>query len=896
MSSARRGNWALRDRPGVMWLALAVLTTLVHPFLPGSRWLMVHLVLLGALSHSIMVWSTHFSQALLRNRPGLDDRPTQAARLWLLLAGTALTLVGVPTALWPVTVLGASLVTAAVVWHGVQLARRLCGALPGRFRVTVRYYLAAATCLPVGAALGAILALGLPDRWHGRILLAHTMTNVLGWVGLTVTGTLLTLWPTMLRTRIGPAGERRATQALPGLVAALVLLLTGALLDVRALSVAALGLYAVALLWWASAVLAPARTAPPREMAPASVGAALLWWVGGLVLLLWRLATTPDWAAFADGFGQTTAVLVVGFAAQLLIGALSYLIPSVLGGGKTVVRAGQRWLDRWGTARLVTVNVGLLVCLLPVPSMVRVVVSVLVLAALAVFLPLMMRGIRAAVAARREVAAAQARGERPAGATPGPDTTPGRPDRMPSVWSVRQLGAAASALVLAAALGVAADPAAAGLGGLREDTSSTPAVAATGHTTTVRVEAKDMRFEPSSITVPAGDALVVEVVNTDDTDVHDLQLLGEKTPRLSPGDSATLEVGVVSAATQGWCTIVGHRQMGMVLDVVVEGAPAPGQAAQQPAGVHHPTASGGTAYPDNPTPVLDPDARVTDVVDPVLPPLTDERVHKLTLTAQEVDLEVAPGVTQRRWTFNGQAPGPTLHGRVGDVFEITLVNDGTMGHSIDFHAGALAPDRPMRTIAPGEKLVYRFTAERAGIWMYHCSTAPMSSHIAAGMAGAVVIEPEGLPSVDRQYVVVQSEVYLAPGSGHGGQSAAEVDADAILAERPAFVTFNGIARQYAQEPFEARVGQRVRFWVLDAGPSRPTSFHVVGGQFDTVYAEGAYLLGPRAEGAGSQALGLLPAQGGFVELTFPEAGSYPVVSHVMVDAERGAAGAVRVTP
>lgn len=894
-----RGRWLLRDRPGLLWLALAVVMSFVHPFVPGSRWLMVHLVLLGALTHSIMVWSTHFTQALLKTRPGLDDRRTQSRRLWLLLVGTALTLVGVPTAVWPLTLVGATLVSVAVLWHGVQLFRRLRAALPGRFRVTVRYYLVAALCLPVGAGLGAALALGLSDAWHGRILLAHTMVNILGWVGLTVTGTLLTLWPTMLRTRIGAPAERRATQALPGFVLALVLLVAGALLDLRWLSLLALVGYAAALPWWASAALAPALGAPPREFAPASVGLALLWWLVGLAMVLGRLATTEGWADFADGFGTTAAVLVVGFATQLLTGALSYLVPSVLGGGKTVVRAGQRWFDRWGTARLVTVNAGLLLCLLPIPSLVRVVLSVLVLVALAAFIPLMLAAVRAAVAAKREVVAAQARGERPAGAVPTPGTPPGAPDRMPSVWSGGQLVAALSALVLAASLGVAADPAAAGLGdpGGAGTGTSTTAVAATGRTTTVEVQALDMRFEPSTITVPAGDRLVVELVNADPTNVHDLQLLGERTPRLAPGDTATLYLGVVTGSVQGWCTIVGHRQMGMVLDVVVQGED--GAAATETPGHAGHTAGtdpGGAAYPGTATPVLDPDARVSAPVDPVLAPLADERVHRLTLTAQEVDLEVAPGVTQRRWTFNGQAPGPTLRGRVGDVFEITLVNDGTMGHSIDFHAGALAPDRPMRTIAPGESLVYRFTAERAGIWMYHCSTAPMSSHIAAGMAGAVVIEPDGLPPVDREYLLVQSEVYLAPGSGRGGQPAAEVDADAILGERPAFVTFNGIARQYVQEPLEARVGERVRLWVLDAGPNRPTSFHVVGGQFDTVYAEGAYLLGPAAEGAGSQALALAPAQGGFVELVFPEAGTYAVVSHIMVDAERGAAGAVRVTP
>src|SRR5690606_19696977 len=132
------------------------------------------------------------------------------------------------------------------------------------------------------------------------------------------------------------------------------------------------------------------------------------------------------------------------------------------------------------------------------------------------------------------------------------------------------------------------------------------------------------------------------------------------------------------------------------------------------------------------------------------------------------------------------APGPTLRGKVGDVFEITLVNDGTMGHSIDFHAGSLAPDRPMRTIPPGESLVYRFTATHSGIWMYHCSTMPMSSHIAAGMTGAVIIDPPNLPEVDHEYLLVQSEVYLSD-VATTADDATEVSADKIVAERPDLV-------------------------------------------------------------------------------------------------------------
>jgi len=850
----------MRDYPSLLWMVLAVIVALGHRFIADSRWLMVHLVLLGALSHAIIVWSSHFSQALLKNGPRLDDRRIQNRRLILLFAGTAASLVGVPTAQWWLVVAGATLISAAVIWHGVQLIRRLRVALPGRFRVTIRYYLAAAACLPVGAALGATLAYGLGGQWHGRVLLAHTMVNVLGWVGLTVTGTLLTLWPTMLRTRIDPRAERRAQQAFPAFVAGLLLVLAGVLADERLVSMLGLAVYAAALLWWALAVLAPVRSSPPREFAPASVGAAIAWWIVGIVMVLARLATTDTWAEFASGFGWVSAVLAVGFAAQLLSGALSYLVPSVLGGGKSGVRASQGWLDRHGAARLLLVNGGLLLCLAPVPSWVRVAVSVVVLAALAMFIPLLLTAIVAAIRARRR--------ERDDSSTSPSSAGRAGPDRMPSIWTSGQLITAVATLALAVAVGVGVDPSSTGA-------PAAASVEPTGETTTVQVEAEDMHFSPSSIEVPAGDRLVIELTNADDT-AHDLSLLGETTPRLKAGETATLDAGVVAESTQGWCTIAGHRQMGMVLDVEAVGAADGGEHDHEPA--------------------MPQDAPIISPIDPSVPARPDGDVHRLTLKVTETELEVAPGVKQVRWTFNGRAPGPVLRGEVGDEFDVTLVNDGTIGHSVDFHAGALAPDEPMRTIEPGESLRYRFTAERAGVWMYHCSTPPMSTHIAAGMHGAVIIEPEGgLPKADREYLLVQSETFVVPRSGTEGEDPKEVDSEALMEERPSFVSFNGIAEQYDQHPLTAKVGERVRFWVLDSGPNRAMSFHVIGGQFDTVYAEGAYRLGPRAKTAGAQALGLQPAQGGFVELTFPEPGHYPVVSHVMADAELGAHGIVEVT-
>src|SRR5262245_27723904 len=169
----------MRDRPVVIWLGLAVLVALAHPFVQDSRWLMVHLVVLGAVTHSIMVWSVHFADALLRTRPDLEARRRQSWRLGLLASGTALVLVGVPTAIWPLTVLGAGAVCAAVAWHAAMLVVRLRTALPGRFRITVRYYVVAAACLPVGGLFGVLLARGPADPWHDRLLVAHTMTNLL---------------------------------------------------------------------------------------------------------------------------------------------------------------------------------------------------------------------------------------------------------------------------------------------------------------------------------------------------------------------------------------------------------------------------------------------------------------------------------------------------------------------------------------------------------------------------------------------------------------------------------------------------------------------------------------------------------------------------------------------
>jgi len=880
-----RGRSRLRDLPLLGWLGAAVVVALCHRWLPDAGWLMLHLVLLGALTHSIVVWSLHFTQTLLRSPASEELSRRHTVRLGLLTAGAAAVIVGVPTTWWGLTVAGACLVAFAVGWHGFELFTMLRRALPARFRVTVRYYLWAAASLLVGVGFGATLAWGWPDPWHGRLLVAHALTNLLGWVGLTLTGTLLTLWPTMLRTPMDATAERWTRQALPVFGASIAVAVTGALAGWGWLAAAGIVGYLAALGLWGRGLVRPALTKPPREFAAASVAAALCWLVIGLAWAGWLLATAPDWVTVRNSFSWPAAALGAGFAVQVLTGALSYLLPSVLGGGPSVVRAGQAWFNRAGAFRLIAINGGLALWLLPTPSWVKVTGSLLALAAAAAFLPLMVLGLRASIAARRELAAAAA--EPTAEPRTATRDEPPRPVPTPSIFTAGQLIAGLTALATAVVVGVGVDPSVAGAA----SASVAAAVAPTGRVVTVEVTAKDMRFSPAEVHLNRGDRLVVQLVNADTT-THDLVIGSANSGRIAPGARTELDAGVIGASVQGYCSIVGHRQMGMVFDVLVDDAPA---ASATPS----PTSSESMAGHDMGSATGQPTA-ASDVIDPVLAPLGTEREHHLTLTVTEVPLEVAPGVWQRRWTYNGSPVGPTLHGRVGDVFVITLVNDGTMGHSIDFHAGALAPDRPMRTIEPGETLTYRFTAGRAGIWMYHCSTMPMSAHIAAGMAGAVVIEPDGLPKVDRSYVLVQSEVYLQT-KATDAASATEVDADrAHTAGTPDYVVFNGVANGYDTAKLTAKVGERVRFWVLDVGPNRASSFHVVGAQFDTVYREGAYVLkrGRDAYGTrdgGSQSLGLEPAEGGFVEAVFPEVGRYPLVTHVMADAERGAHGYVQVS-
>jgi nitrite reductase (NO-forming) len=264
-------------------------------------------------------------------------------------------------------------------------------------------------------------------------------------------------------------------------------------------------------------------------------------------------------------------------------------------------------------------------------------------------------------------------------------------------------------------------------------------------------------------------------------------------------------------------------------------------------------------------------------------------VANVDLVLKDITVDIAPGIKYAAWAWAGGAPGPVIHVRQGQLVKVTLTNGGAIPHSIDFHAARVAPDKAFRDVMPGESMSYTFRAKDAGVFMYHCGTKPVLMHIANGMYGAIVVEPANLPHADRNYVLVASEWYL---SSNGLKAPAQFDMRKAHARMPDWMTFNGYAGQYVKHPLVAKPGELVRFWVVDAGPSIDTDFHIVGTILNTVY--------PFADMNSADALHnvqtvTVPAGGGGVfDVKIDTPGLYPFVSHAFAAVDQGQVGLLKV--
>ena len=392
---------------------------------------------------------------------------------------------------------------------------------------------------------------------------------------------------------------------------------------------------------------------------------------------------------------------------------------------------------------------------------------------------------------------------------------------------------------------------------------------------TLEIDAVDVKYEQTHYMVPKAGRYAVKLVNKGAIG-HDVTFADGTQAVAAAGETRTVEVEVPASGISFKCSVPGHADAGMRGEIMVERAAA----------TTGPNDHGGP--PPTTDIAADPNAAPYTPYDATAPALLQGTTHDIDLVIQEQDMTVAPGFVQHVWTFNGTVPGPVIRVKVGDTVRVHLKNPATnqLSHSIDFHASQVAWNDEMTSIKPGEEKVYEWHADYAGVWMYHCGTAPALHHIANGMYGMVIVEPKGgLPPVDAEFAIVQSEWYLGP----QGEPASLAKA-ALANPAPDFVVFNGIANQYKDHPLQVPTGGRVRVFVLDAGPSIDSSFHVVGTIFSSVTREGVHLVVGNDGNWGSQAVDLSPAQGAIVEFVMPEDGLYPMVTHAFNFVGRGALG------
>jgi len=264
-------------------------------------------------------------------------------------------------------------------------------------------------------------------------------------------------------------------------------------------------------------------------------------------------------------------------------------------------------------------------------------------------------------------------------------------------------------------------------------------------------------------------------------------------------------------------------------------------------------------------------------------------VSEITLHTPHVVKEIAPGKPFQIWSFEGSAPGPILHVKEGEPVHFTMINDGGMPHSIDFHAAQLPWDKYYQSIAPGETHSFDWVPNFPGAFMYHCGTPPVYVHLGNGMHGAIIVQPKnGWPEPAREYVLVQSEWYLTAEPDANGVYYG--DPAKILQVVPDFVVFNGYSNQYQEEPLVADPGELIRIHIVNSGPTLWSAFHVIGALFEATYADG----NPANWQTGMQTVTIPPGGGYTVTLRIPDEGYYPFVTHSFAYTGLGALGLIKV--
>lgn len=290
----------------------------------------------------------------------------------------------------------------------------------------------------------------------------------------------------------------------------------------------------------------------------------------------------------------------------------------------------------------------------------------------------------------------------------------------------------------------------------------------------------------------------------------------------------------------------------------------------------------------------------TEVLEMLAPPhvpaaVGDRKAKKIVVnleTTEEIG-ELANGVQYHFWTFNGTVPGSFIRARIGDEIELHLKNrsDSNFPHNIDLHAvNGPGGGAEATFVAPGKEAVFTFKALHAGLYVYHCAAAPVGMHIANGMYGLILIEPEGgLPKVDKEFYIMQGDFYTKGEFGEKGLQ--EFDINKAIAENPDYVVFNGnTGSLLGDNELKVNVGETVRLFVGNGGPNLTSSFHLIGEVFDNVYTEGGTTIMNNIQTTS------IPAGGAaIVEFKADVPGDYVLVDHAIFRAfHKGALGKIKV--
>ena len=371
------------------------------------------------------------------------------------------------------------------------------------------------------------------------------------------------------------------------------------------------------------------------------------------------------------------------------------------------------------------------------------------------------------------------------------------------------------------------------------------------------------------LTAHEGETVQINVINGEGAE-HDIIIdqYGARSDRISTRNASSVVSFTADRSGEFayYCSLPGHRLAGMEGRVKI----LPGARV----------ASAATA--------VDITRDPTDLPAPLgaRPP----QVVRIDLDTVEVKGQLADKTTYNFWTFNGKVPGPFLRVRVGDTIEAHLKNDAesVMVHSVDFHA-ATGPGggAEFTQTDPGQEKVVTFKALVPGLFVYHCATPSVPHHITSGMYGLILVEPEaGLPRVDREFYIMQGELYTTHPIGTNGEQ--EMDYEKLINERPEYFLFNGAVGALTKaHPLRASAGETVRIFFGVGGPNFTSSFHVIGEIFDHVYS-GASLGTPPLTGVQTVTVG--PGSATVVDFKIDRAGRYTIVDHALSRIEKGLVG------